>query len=269
MNSMRCLGCLAGACAFLVTAYLPAEPIVRSAIFDPAVGPNQYAVNFPAELGGASFFMPISGGSFELEVDAQAGAARLLSWSQKVEPIVLFGLSTGPINITMDAAAGSAGTYVPGSRSFSVNARFLVHFDDTGLQEFGFVSPFAMTATESGNIYGVGATGRISMYLEGEGQVAGATFSYTCQTTARFDYVLLEGQAQPGDINLDRVLDIADAVSMLGSLFLSQRTTCEAAGEVNGDGEYNLADPVHLLNFLFRGGPPPLETPVNCRSGER
>jgi phosphohistidine phosphatase SixA len=29
------------------------------------------------------------------------------------------------------------------------------------------------------------------------------------------------------------------------------------AGDVNGDGSLNLGDPVHLLRFLFQGGPPP------------
>lgn len=36
------------------------------------------------------------------------------------------------------------------------------------------------------------------------------------------------------------------------------------AGDVNGDGALNLTDPIHLLNFLFTGGPAPVECPTRA-----
>jgi phosphohistidine phosphatase SixA len=34
-------------------------------------------------------------------------------------------------------------------------------------------------------------------------------------------------------------------------------------GDVNGDGALDLADPIHLLRFLFQGGPPPVPCPAS------
>ena len=102
------------------------------------------------------------------------------------------------------------------------------------------------------------------MYLEGGGEVSGASFAYTCQTTATFDYLLEEDQAQPGDVNQDQSLDVSDAVGMLGHLFGGGIIRCDNAVEVNGDGEENVADAIYLLNYLFAGGPRTPSHPVSC-----
>lgn len=248
---------------------LRAGPVVRKSFFDPSAGPNQYVVNFPPELGGSTIFMPIVGGSFELETDAAAGTARLLSWSQEIDAIEIFGKSTGPITVTMDPAGSSEGTYDAVAQEFHVSATFNIAFDDTELQEFGFVSPLPLVGTENGNIYGVGSIGTIGMFLEGSGSVGPGSFNYTCHTSARFEYLLSEDQAQPGDVNHDRSIDISDPVQLLGDLFLGDTMVCPNAAEVNSDGQVNLADAIYLLNYLFQGGAAAPAEPVVCASGPR
>jgi opacity protein-like surface antigen len=250
--------------ALAPAALLRADPVVYKAHFDPEAGPNQYTVTFPPELGSTQVFMPISGGSFELEADAAAGTARLLSWSQDIDPIVLFGFGTGPIAVSMDLEAGSEGTFDAASRHFSVTATFLITFDDSELRNYGFISPVALVGTEEGYVYGVGSIGSISMYLEGQGSYAGGTFSYTCQTTARFEYDLEEDEAQPGDVNHDRDLDLTDPILILGTLFLGSSMQCPEAAEVNHDQVVNMSDAVYLLNYLYIGGPPTPAEPVSC-----
>ena len=71
-------------------------------------------------------------------------------------------------------------------------------------------------------------------------------------------------QAQPGDVNRDRRLDISDPVGMLRFLFQSREIACEAAMEVNGDEKQDLSDPIYLLRYLFDAGPPPPSLPRDC-----
>ena len=244
-----------------------AGPLVRKSFFDPTAGPNQYVVNFPPELGGSTIFMPIVGGSFELQTDGGAGTAKLLSWSQDIDPIEIFGKSTGPIKVTLDPTAPSDGTFDPVVQQFHVSATFFITFDDSQLREFGFVSPLPLKGTENGNIYGVGSIGTVHMFLEGSGSVGPGSFNYTCQTSARFEYSLADDEAQPGDVNHDRSIDISDPVQILGDLFLGETMICPNAAEVNSDGKVNLADAVYLFDYLFLGGPStPLE-PVKCTAG--
>jgi len=248
----------------LIPTFLAAEPVVLKANFDSTAGPNQYVVDF-SSLGGDTSILSITGGSFEIETDAAAGTARLLSWRQDVDPIeIVPGMSTGPIVVTMQEGSGEQGTYDATTKQFEASATFLINFDDTQLKEFGFASPMPLVGTEKGNIYGVGSIGSISMYLEGEGTVQGLTFTYTCQTTARFEYLLEDHQAQAGDVTHDRALDISDPVMILGGLFQGATMTCPAAANVNADESTDLSDAVYLLNYLFLGGPETPADPVDC-----
>jgi hypothetical protein len=140
----------------------------------------------------------------------------------------------------------------------------LITFDDSQLREFGFFSPLPLVGTENGNIYGVGSIGTIRMFLEGSGSVGPGSFNYTCHTSARFEYLLADDEAQPGDVNHDRSIDISDPVQILGDLFLGDTMTCATAAEVNSDGKVDLGDPVYLFNYLFLGGPPAPAEPVAC-----
>ncbi len=60
-----------------------------------------------------------------------------------------------------------------------------------------------------------------------------------------------------GDMNFDRVHDIADAISMLAGLFLGAPVPCLAAGDVDADGFVLIGDPIALLRYMFLGTAPP------------
>lgn len=260
---LRCVQVLV-LCLALSPAFVSASPRVLDAVFDPVVGPNEFVVNFPPQLGGQTVHMPIRDGRLALEIDDEAGTARVLDWRQDVDPIDLFGFSTGPITVTVADPEESEGTFNVSDNSFSVTAVFVVSFDDSQLGQFGFVSPFEMTATESGFLTGIGPSQRISMFIEGGGSVAGSEFSYTCQTTARLDIDLGAGEAQRGDVNQDRALDMSDCVATLSFLFLDGQVQCPGAADSNGDLETDISDPVFLLNYFFLGGQPPEGDVLAC-----
>lgn len=73
-----------------------------------------------------------------------------------------------------------------------------------------------------------------------------------------------------GDANGDGKADIADAISVLGWLFLgATEPGCREAADADNDGETNITDPVYVLIWLFQGGPPPAEPgPPNLPCGE-
>ena len=256
---------------FALSTSLFADPVSRTAIFDPTIGPNNYTIQFPLELSGATVDMNIVGGSFELVVDAEEGTAALASWHQEIDPIMLFGMSTGPITITLvtgEEEENAVGTYNAETREFAVEATFQIEFDDSQLWQVGFVSPVNLTAVEEGTIHGSGSIGSVIMHLAGEGEFAGGTFSYTCNTSARFDYDLPASQAQAGDVNQDHAHDISDPMAILRELFLGSPMGCRAAGDVNSDSDIDLSDAVYMLNYLFIGGPALPEEAVDCTAGD-
>jgi hypothetical protein len=66
------------------------------------------------------------------------------------------------------------------------------------------------------------------------------------------------GRFHRGDVTDDGVLDISDAVSVLGFLFLGgERPGCMSAADANTDGEVDISDGIALLDFLFVGGRKP------------
>ena len=68
-----------------------------------------------------------------------------------------------------------------------------------------------------------------------------------------------------GDVNDDGNVDIADATFALNWLFAGgPGPGCLAALNTNGDAAVDIVDPVSLLNFLFSGGPAPVETFPDC-----
>jgi hypothetical protein len=61
-----------------------------------------------------------------------------------------------------------------------------------------------------------------------------------------------------GEANADNQIDLADAVTILGSLFLGKGALpCPDAGDVDDNGRLELTDPVYLLVHLFLGASPP------------
>jgi hypothetical protein len=85
-----------------------------------------------------------------------------------------------------------------------------------------------------------------------------------------------------GDCNDDGAVDISDAVSTLGSLFLGDGDpACDDACDSNDDGAVDLSDALATLGVLFLGegempppgrnrcGPDPTEDPLACNRYER
>jgi hypothetical protein len=61
-----------------------------------------------------------------------------------------------------------------------------------------------------------------------------------------------------GDANDDGRVNLADAIDILGWLFLGEAPPrCEESADADHDGAINITDPVALLGHLFLGGPPP------------
>lgn len=67
------------------------------------------------------------------------------------------------------------------------------------------------------------------------------------------------------DANDDGTVNITDAISILGYLFLGQTTpTCIKAVDTDDTGTVNLTDALFVLNRLFTGGPPPPPPFTQC-----
>jgi len=66
-----------------------------------------------------------------------------------------------------------------------------------------------------------------------------------------------------GDVNYDiSGLNVADLTYLVDYLFRGgPPPPCPEEGDVNGDGNTNVADLTYLVDYLFRGGPPPLPCP--------
>ncbi len=70
---------------------------------------------------------------------------------------------------------------------------------------------------------------------------------------------------QRGDANSDALLDVSDASSILGFLFLgSEAPDCMKAADANDSGTVDLSDAVAVLDFLFLGGAQPPDPHAAC-----
>jgi hypothetical protein len=61
----------------------------------------------------------------------------------------------------------------------------------------------------------------------------------------------------PADTNGDLQFDIADPVRLLGFLFGDQEVLCPLSGDMNLDRTVDISDPIAMLLALFNGGPAP------------
>ncbi len=65
-----------------------------------------------------------------------------------------------------------------------------------------------------------------------------------------------------GDVNYDMALNVADLTYIVDYLFRGgPPPPCAEEGDVNGDGPTNVADLTYIVDYLFRGGPPPAACP--------
>lgn len=174
-----------------------AAPEVIYAVSDPNL-PNYFTVNFPPELGGPQT-ADIMGTRFMIRLDAEAGTAGFVSWFQRVAPLSLAGISTGPITVRLaDVSTGFFDAPGKGSENegaFSTTEAYNVHFAGD-LSMFGLQSPFFIPSSSTGTITydKEGArTGIVSMEWTGVGSIPNPfdpanpfTFTYACAVNSRF-----------------------------------------------------------------------------------
>ncbi len=64
---------------------------------------------------------------------------------------------------------------------------------------------------------------------------------------------------EPGDANDDGAVDIGDAVHLINYIFKSgPPPPCLDEGDANGDCAIDIGDAVHLINYIFKSGPAPV-----------
>lgn len=64
--------------------------------------------------------------------------------------------------------------------------------------------------------------------------------------------------ARPGDANIDSIVNIGDPVYLINYIFKGGPPPCFANwSDVNADCTLGLGDAVYLINYIFKGGPPP------------
>ena len=99
-----------------------------------------------------------------------------------------------------------------------------------------------------------------SPFLPGNGSPGGALLvAYSnFQTVSRLAEIHPELHFVRGRVNDDAVIDISDAVALLGFLFSgdAEPAVIEAA-DINADATLDISDSIYLLAYLFGGGPPP------------
>ncbi|MFQ5653652.1 MAG: hypothetical protein ACE5GW_02840 [Planctomycetota bacterium] len=79
----------------------------------------------------------------------------------------------------------------------------------------------------------------------------------TSQGGEGVDLFALPGAFLRGDANGDRIIDIADGITILAYLFGPGSLSCEDAADSNDDGAIDLADPIGIFQFLFQPGSSP------------
>jgi len=69
-----------------------------------------------------------------------------------------------------------------------------------------------------------------------------------------------------GNANGDSRIDMSDAITTLGFLFLDepQRINCQDASDTDDNGVIDITDAIYLLNHLFIGGSPPKSPFLAC-----
>lgn len=74
-----------------------------------------------------------------------------------------------------------------------------------------------------------------------------------------------------GDANADGPVNLSDAITILGHLFLGdpEELACEQGADVDDSGKLELTDAVRILGFLFLGAEPPAPPFPGCGLGER
>jgi subtilisin family serine protease len=90
-------------------------------------------------------------------------------------------------------------------------------------------------------------------------------FQHDLENSGFYGEVAVFDEIERGDVNGDGNVDLSDAVHLLNFLFLGgPEPVCMDVAKVNEGDSVDLTDAVYLLNFLFQGGPRPVGGNVVC-----
>jgi hypothetical protein len=99
--------------------------------------------------------------------------------------------------------------------------------------------------------------------IEVTGQVSGSSISYPVYEDMMggvFEETVYAVHFLCGDVNVDAWVDLSDAVCLLNYLFKGGGPPLAfEMTDVNEDGLLDVADAIYLLNYLFKDGPAPCE----------
>jgi len=177
-------------------------------------------------------------------------------------------------DLNMDPDAGGHGT-VYYYRSWPRDTMIIMYHqvgnyndpDDT-------LTSFEIILTKSGNIafqyLSVGATDLADSAVVGIAEYDCQSVPYVIQGVPpdhvvadsfaiHFDYAPVVWE-MAGDVNSDGDINVADAVYLINYIFKggpAPKRTSEA--DVDCDGDINISDAVYIINYVFKGGPPPCE----------
>ncbi|MBI4603438.1 MAG: hypothetical protein HY721_15915 [Planctomycetes bacterium] len=140
-------------------------------------------------------------------------------------------------------ATGTGGLYrVDPGEDFAVSPLALFEPSETGI-----VSPTFLALREGSRPFAPGAGPRGGSVLVWYSDFNGV--NEVAELAAEAWFVR-------GEVNGDGVVDISDAIAVLGYLFVGgEEPEVLEAVDSNGDGGLDLSDAVYLLDYLFRGGP--------------
>ena len=236
-------------------------------------------------VGGLRDYCTAHGGEFELKTDRRPTLALLRSWIEDYEYAVMIGLSGAPgFWMTMAGASGladSAGQYT--LRTINPITAFTeMHKmkEDAGqlLLQYGGqwlevdlmvgLVPLSFTVSRTPVGYDASAADGWGFYWSTETLAEDSLYfleatvndlgghkgivSALVQNDCRIDFIA-------GDVNNDGQVNVADMVYLIA--FLYQNGPPPAAGnavcDINCDGAVNLADVIYLYKYLFFAGPAP------------
>lgn len=207
--------CLAATLTGLLTSTAAAERTLLVAEADQKVQ-STFTLSFPPEFGGDTTAVIVDT-HFQLEVAGDTGRARLLTYDQQIDPLILpGGFSTGDITVRV-VPGSSIGTYDEASGIYQTAELYEISFTED-LSMFGLTSPVILPGESVGTISQGDNT--IETNWDGEGQLENPfepgsfiSFTYLCQVNTVFSQVT----PCPGDVDGSGTATFSDLVALLGA----------------------------------------------------
>lgn len=213
-------------------------------------------------VNGLRNYIGTHGADFTLKINRRPTGRKLRSWIEDYEYVVMVGLSGDP-GVWLTAAGATGIVNVSGEYTFA--------FADPIT---GAIADFA-AKDQSGNLW-VDFNGT---WMEADLMVAMVPNDLqVTRQTAYVDFVPGDGWGFTWDISgfnegdplflLTTAVDQDDHQRSRSILFRKSCTTAGTRGDLDDDGDIDVADIIYLVNMLYQGGPAPVAGPqvadANC-----